>query len=165
MRWVIWIAASLVVVIALITAIGYMLPKAHRVTRIAKTALPRDAVYAILTDVDNYPSWRPGLKSLARQPDRDGKPAWIEDASGNTMPFTFERMERASLLVTRITDPSLPFGGTWTYRIVPDGSGSAVTITEDGEVSNPIFRFMSRFVFGHAATLDGFVRDLEARAR
>ena len=31
-------------------------------------------------------------------------------------------------------------------------------------VYNPSFRFMSRFVFGHAATLDEFVKHLEARA-
>jgi len=39
-----------------------------------------------------------------------------------------------------------------------------VAITEDGEVYNPFFRFMSRFVFGHAATLDEFVKNLDTRA-
>ena len=74
--------------------------------------------------------------------------------------MAFERMERPSLLVARITDVTLPFGGTWTYRIVPAAAGSELTITEDGEVYNPIFRFMSRFVFGHTATIDGFLADL-----
>ena len=59
----------------------------------------------------------------------------------------FARMESPSLLVGRIADPSLPFGGTWTYRIsAAAGGGSEVTITEDGEIYNPIFRFMARFV-------------------
>lgn len=79
------------------------------------------------------------------------------------IPMCFERMEPPSLLVARIADPSLPFGGTWTYRIAPAAGGSDVTITENGEVSNPLFRFMSRFVFGYAATLDEFVKDLEKR--
>jgi hypothetical protein len=149
----------------LVTLVGALLPRAHRVMRSVKVALPPDAVYALLADVDRYPSWRPGVKSLVRQPDRDGKPAWIEEAGGNRIPLQFERMERPSLLVARIADPSLPFGGTWTYRIAPDGSGSQVTITEDGEVYNPVFRFLSRFVFGHTATLDEFVRNLDARAR
>ena len=42
--------------------------------------------------------------------------------------------------------------------------GSELTITEDGEVSNPIFRFISRFVFGHAATIEGFLKSVEAIA-
>ena len=41
--------------------------------------------------------------------------------------------------------------------------GSDLTITEDGEVYNVIFRFMSRFVFGHHATMDAFLKNLQAR--
>ena len=37
--------------------------------------------------------------------------------------------------------------------IAPEPNGTTLTITEDGEVYNPIFRFMSRFVFGHEATM------------
>jgi hypothetical protein len=165
MRWIIWIVAAIAIVGALVVIIGYSLPKAHSATRAAKVALSPDAVYALLIDVDKYPSWRPGVKALTRQPDRDGRPAWTEDVSGMKIPLRFEKMERPALLVSRIADPSLPFGGTWTYRIAPVADGSEVTITEDGEVYNPFFRFMSRFVFGHTATLDEFVRNLEARAR
>ena len=165
MRWIVWIVASLVVLGIVITAIGYMLPQAHSVSRSVRLPLPPDATYVLLSDVDKYPSWRPGVKSVTRQPDYEGKPAWTEDVGGDKIPLRFERMERPSTLVARIADPSLPFGGTWTYRIAPDGGGSIVSITEDGEVYNPIFRFMSRFVFGHAATLDEFARNLEARGR
>ena len=126
---------------------------------------PPDTIYSLLSDVDRYPTWRPGVKALDRQSDRDGHPAWTETVSGMKIPLYFERMERPTLLVARIAGPSLPFGGTWTYRIAPAPGGSEVTITEDGEVYNPIFRFMSRFVFGHYATLDEFVRNLEARGR
>jgi hypothetical protein len=165
MRWILWVVAAIAIVGILVVVIGYSLPKGHSATRTARVALPPDAVYALLTDVDKYPSWRPTLKSLTRQPDRDGRPAWTEEVSGMTIPLYFERMERPSLLIARIADPALPFGGTWTYRIAPAGPGSEVTITEDGEVYNPIFRFMSRFVFGHDATLKEFVSHLEARAK
>lgn len=164
MRWIIWIVAAIAVAGVLVVIIGYSLPKGHTATRSATVALPPDAVYALLTDVDRYPSWRPGVKALTRQPDRDGRPAWTEDVGGMKIPLVYERMERPALLVARIADPRLPFGGTWTYRIAPSGSGSQVTITEDGEVYNPFFRFMSRFVFGYDATLDEFVKNLEARA-
>ena len=165
MRWIVWIVAGIAIIGALVIIIGYSLPKGHTATRAADVALPPEAVYALLIDVDKYPSWRPGVKALTRQPDREGRPAWTEEVSGMKIPLRFEKMERPTLLVARITDPSLPFGGTWTYRIAPAPGGSRVTITEDGEVSNPFFRFMSRFVFGHTATLDEFGRNLEARAQ
>jgi ribosome-associated toxin RatA of RatAB toxin-antitoxin module len=165
MRWIVWIVAAIAIAGALVVIIGYSLPKGHSATRVARVALPPDAVYAILIDVDKYPSWRPGVKALTRQPDREGRPAWTEDVSGMKIPLHFEKMERPSLLVARIAEASLPFGGTWTYRIAPAAGGAEVTITEDGEVYNPFFRFMSRFVFGQTATLDEFVKNLEARAK
>ena len=165
MRWIIWIVAGIALVAFIVVAAGYSLPKARSVTRVAQVAQPPNDVYSLLSDVDRYPTWRPAVKALDRQPDRDGRPAWTETVSGMQIPLYFERMERPTLLVARIAGPSLPFGGTWTYRIAPAAGGSAVTITEDGEVYNPVFRFMSRFVFGHYATLDEFVKNLEAKGR
>ena len=121
-------------------------------------------MYALLSDVDKYPSWRPTVKSLTRQPDRDGRPAWTEEVSGMTIPLYFEKMERPSLLVARIADPSLPFGGTWTYRIAlvgPRFRGDDHRRRRGLQSDLPV---MSRFVFGHEATLKEFVSHLEARA-
>ena len=72
-----------------------------------------------------------------------------------------ESAEPPKRMVARIVDQDLPFGGRWEYDIVPDGpDASRVTITERGWVSNPIFRFVSRFVMGHTATLDAYLRAL-----
>jgi hypothetical protein len=66
-------------------------------------------------------------------------------------------------MVTRIADSKLPFGGTWAYEIVPASNSCTLTITEDGEVYNPLFRFVSRFVIGHTATLDGYLKALSTK--
>jgi hypothetical protein len=142
-----------------------MLPKEHSVSRTAEVPMPPDALFALLFDVDRYQQWRPKMKSFQRLPDKNGLPAWIEESGGMKIPMRFERADRPSLLVARIDSDTLPFGGTWTYRIAPAAAGSQLTITEDGEVSNLFFRFMSRFVFGHYATMDAFLEDLQARAR
>jgi hypothetical protein len=163
MRWILWIGAGLAVVVLIVVVVGAMLPKAHTASRTVRIAMPPDALFAVLSDVDRYQSWRPDVKSLQRLPDRDGTPAWIEDVGGMKIPLHFERMERPSLLVSRIDGADLPFGGSWTYQIVPAAGGSDLTITENGEVSNVLFRFMSRFVFGHHATMDGFIKHLQAR--
>jgi len=164
MRWILWIVAGLAVLALVVAVVGAMLPKAHVASRTARVAMPPDALYALLADVDHYQAWRPDVKSLQRLPDRDGKPAWIEDVGGMKIPLHFELLERPSRLVSRIDGPDLPFGGAWVYEIAPAPGGSNLTITEQGEVSNVIFRFMSRFVFGHHATMDGFIKNLQAKA-
>ena len=65
-------------------------------------------------------------------------------------------------LVTKIADDSLPFGGTWTYELSRPsaGNGAVLRITENGEVKNVVFRFISRFILGQTATMDTYLRDL-----
>ena len=164
MRWILWIGAGLVILVLIVAIVGALLPKAHTASRTVRVSMPPDALYALLSDVDRFQSWRGDVKSLQRRPDRDGRPAWIEDVGGMKIPMVFERMERPSLLVGRIDSTALAFGGTWTYRMAPAPGGSDLTITEDGEVYNVIFRFMSKFVFGHYATMDAYLRNLQAKA-
>ena len=162
MRWILYIVAALVLLALVVVIVGAMLPRQHSASRTVRIGLPPEALYAVLSDVSKYPSWRAGLKGLERRPDKDGMPAWTEDADGMKIPMRFERMEPPSRLVARIDTTELPFGGTWTYRIVPAEGASDLTITEDGEVSNVFFRFMSRFVFGHHATMDTFIKGLQS---
>ena len=55
----------------------------------------------------------------------------------------------------------MPFGGTWTYRLEPTASGTRLTITEDGEIYNPTFRFVARFVLGYEGTMTRYLDALE----
>jgi hypothetical protein len=66
--------------------------------------------------------------------------------------------------VGRIADSNLPFGGSWTYELAPAGDGeTTLRITEDGEVYNPIVRFVSRFVMGHDATIKQYLSAVGTR--
>ena len=63
--------------------------------------------------------------------------------------------------MTRIDSKSLPFGGTWTYEVQPEADGrSRLQITEDGEIYNPVFRFVSRFVIGQTRTINSYLEAL-----
>jgi hypothetical protein len=88
---------------------------------------------------------------------------WREIDSNGAI--TYERVETVAptRIVNRIADPSLPFGGSWTYEIAPSGNGTELTITENGEVSNPLFRFVSRFIMGYTTNIEKYQRDLTAR--
>jgi polyketide cyclase/dehydrase/lipid transport protein len=147
---------------AIVALIGSRLPKAHHAARSARFPVPPDALYAIINDVDRYPEWRKDVKRIERLPDRDGRPAWIEHGSHGAIPMRSERAEPPSLMVGRIGE-GLAFGGTWTFRIVPAAGGSELTVTEDGEIYNPIFRFLARFVFGYEATMKTYLAALQAR--
>ena len=85
------------------------------------------------------PPFAPGMRDAEIEPE-----PWLDGIYVFMHPPPPER-------VTRIADESLPFGGSWTYRVVGNEKGCTLTIREDGEVYNPLFRFMSRFVFGHIA--------------
>ena len=63
-------------------------------------------------------------------------------------------------MVTTILSEGMPFGGRWIYEVEPTAGGTALTITEEGEVYNPIFRFVSRFIMGHHATATTYLQDL-----
>ena len=62
--------------------------------------------------------------------------------------------------MTRIVDRDLGYFGAWTYELAPVDGGTRVQITESGEVPNVLFRFLSRFVFGHTGTMDTYLRAL-----
>ena len=98
--------------------------------------------------------------ALLALPVRADPPRWVEHGSNGDIAFESVERDPPRRLVTRIADRSLPFGGTWTYELTPAGSGTRLRITEHGEVFNPVFRFMSRFVFGHTATIDRFLKDV-----
>ena len=162
MKWV-WI--TLGVIAALIAAamlIGWLLPETHRASRQATFQTSPETVWALITNVEGFPSWRSDLTSVQRLPERDGRPVWIEEGSNGRITLAVERSEAPRLLVTRIADPDLPFGGTWTYEISPAAGGSTLTITEDGVIYNPFFRVMARFVFGYESTLAAYLRAAEA---
>lgn len=163
MKWVLIVLAALTVLTALATLIGSRLPPSHRVALSHTFAAPPEVIWSVMTNIDAFPSWRAGVKRIERLPDRNGYPTWIEEGRSGRLTVTFERMDRPRLLVGRIADPKLPFGGTWTYEVTPDGNGSRLTITENGEVYNPLFRFAARFIFGYEATIRAYISSLEKR--
>jgi hypothetical protein len=41
--------------------------------------------------------------------------------------------------------------------------GSLLTITEHGEIYNPLFRSISRYLLGYTATIDNYLQALHAK--
>ncbi|HEY2460282.1 MAG TPA: SRPBCC family protein [Candidatus Acidoferrum sp.] len=163
MKWILWIVLTIVTLAILVTLIGWLLPVKHVASRTGFYKEPPEAVWQAITNIEAMPSWRKGLKSVERLPDHDGLPAWVEHNSDGTMPMQTVEREPPKRLVVRIADPKLSFGGTWTYEITPAAGGSALRITENGEVYNPFFRFVSRFVIGENRTIEDYLTSLAGK--
>jgi hypothetical protein len=159
MKWLLIFVVVLAAPVIIAASVGALLPRKHVVSRSIVLPKAPEEVWAV---VSGPPTWRADIRSYQQLPAHNGHRMWREtDSHGQTI--TYEEMESVPprLLVTRIADKKLPFGGTWTIDITPSGSGSSVKITENGEVYNPVFRFMSRFVIGHAATIDAYLKSLK----
>ncbi len=162
MRGLLILAGALLAVIALTAAIGATLPVRHTASREAVYPASRDSLYALITNVDGFASWRSGLERVEVRPPVAGRARWVEVSGDGAILLEAVESVPGVRRVTRIADPELPFGGTWTFELEEAAGGTRLRITEDGEVDNPIFRFLSRFVFGHEGAIERFLADLAA---
>ena len=164
MRWPLTVLALIASIPIFVVGVGAVLPKEHTATSHATIHAPPDSVWSALTDVDEFPAWRDDVARVEVLPPRDGHKIWREIGKHDAVTFEEVEADPPRRLVARIADPSLPYGGSWTYVVAPEHGGrSRVTITENGVVYNPVFRFMSRFVFGHHATQETYLRALGRR--
>ncbi len=119
-------AGSLIAIIAVVAIVGLLLPQTHTASRRARYEQPPEKLWAAVTRYKG----------------------------DDNLPTKVEISDPPRRLVTRVMDPHHNFGGTWTWEIEPSGQGSLLRITENGEVYNPIFRFVSRFVIGQTKTIE-----------
>lgn len=161
LTWILYIGAAVALLIALVAAVGAMLPRSHVAARSLRVNRPPQEVWNVITNVEAFPNWRSGIARVERLPDANGLPVWREtDRRNNGLTLACEAFEPPRRLVTRIADKNLPFGGAWTWVLAPAGSGCELSITENGEIYNPIFRFMARFVLGYTMTIDAYLKSL-----
>ena len=132
MKWVVFIGGGLLVLVAAVVAVGLLLPRKHKASRTLRLTRPPADVWPVL----------------------------IQATEASDVPVDVLERDPPRRLVTRVTEKEKNFGGTWTITIAPTASGSDVTITEDGWVANPIFRFVSRFLIGHHATMDTLLKNV-----
>jgi hypothetical protein len=162
MKWVLLTVGVLALIVAAMVIIGLLLPRDHVASTTTHINAPPDSVWRPLVEVSEYPRWRPGVRSVDVL-STEGALRWREHTGDGAIAFERSEEQRPRHLVTRIVDETLPFGGTWTYDLAPEADGTRLTITERGYVINPLFRFLSRFVFGHHRTQEEFLRGLGRR--
>lgn len=150
MKIALGIVLVIVAVVVIVLAIGAALPRKHTASRSRVVRGSPAGVYAIVRDVANAPQWRSDVTKVEILDAH----RFREHAKYGVITYDIIEDVPAQTFATRIADKDLGYSGSWTYRFAPENGGTRVTITEDGEVSNVFFRFMSRFVFGYTANID-----------
>ena len=161
LKWLGRAVLALGLIIGIVVLVGFALPQDHVASRTVTLNRPIADVWTVITDVESFPSWRASVSRvelLGRQPLR-----WREVSGGDALTLEIVESKPPTRLVTEIADTDLPFGGRWVYDLRPSGNGTELTITEHGEVYNPVFRFVSRFIMGHSATIDAYMTDLQKK--
>jgi len=135
MKWILIVVGSLAALVLIVALVGTMLPRNHTASRTLTVRRTPEEIWTLVSDQ-----------------------TWSRAASGQDVAVATVESRPPHRLVTRIADPTLPFGGTWTFDVARTSSGATLTITEDGFVTNPIFRFVSRFVMGHYTSIDNYLK-------
>ena len=160
MKWIVRILIFLVVLIGVAFAIGYVLPAHTTHTRTITIRQAPAVVFALLADVQGMPKWNRNMEKVEMLPPANGKEATKQTFKGN-MVMTIITTESAppTHLVRTMGDAAAPFSGSWTYEIAPLPEGSQISLTEQSEVKNPIFRLMVK-VFGPTKYIDNHLAEL-----
>jgi hypothetical protein len=159
MKIALLVVIGTVMLSACVVIIGLLLPKGHVVSRSASFHATPDELFSL---IDGSQAWRPDVVRYETVPDAAGKKL-VSETTRNGETITYELVDRVPhvSLTRRIANRNLPYSGEWTFSLQPSGATTIVRITERGEIYNPVFRFMSRFILGNTRTIDAYLQALE----
>jgi uncharacterized protein YndB with AHSA1/START domain len=160
------ILSGLVLLIVCIGIIAYVLgsrlPVNHTATTTVVLNAPQARVWQMIEDVPSQPEWRADLKSVQPLPQQDGHTCWLEVQKMGKMPMCEVLTAEPSTRVVAIADPSLPFGGTWTYQLTPmDAGTTSLQITENGFTKPALFRFIGHYIMHEDTQIKKFEGSLQ----
>jgi polyketide cyclase/dehydrase/lipid transport protein len=157
------VVGVLVILVLAVLVIGFLTAEEHRVSRTLKTKQTPQAIWDVINDHANEPKWRDDVASVTFVGELNGKPVWQENyKDGNTLQLATTESKPPTRMVREIAEEG-PFSGRWEIDITPTPEGSNVKITEIGKVSNPIFRFISKYVIGHTYQMTKYLTNLAKR--
>jgi hypothetical protein len=158
MKILLILVGAVIFAIVVVVGTGYLLPKHHVATRAAVYRATPDQLYAYIAGPQN---WRPEVLHSELDNGPNGQRILRESTrDGNEMTYEISACDFPKSLTRRIIGKNLPFDGSWTYTLQPSSSGTTVRITEDANIYNPVFRFMSRFILGYTGTMEKYLRAL-----
>ncbi len=145
---------ALILLAGAIALIGFLLPKNFKVARSLVMAATPEKIFPMIAETQNWPKWTvwnerdPNMKiTYSGAPGGVGaKWSWQSKTEGNgAMEFT--AAEANTSLTYRLTFADWAMVSTGMLTITPEGAGSRVTWTNEGEFgNNPFMRYFGLFM-------------------
>ncbi len=155
------VMASIVGVLLMVLVGGFLLPEEHHASRTLVTKQSQQTIWDTINDHANEPKWRSDIESVTSLGEREGKAVWQENyQDGNKLALITTESKPPKRIVRELTDLEGPFSGRWEIEIQPTPTGSNVKIAEIGKVSNPFFRFISKYIIGHTTQMEKYLKGL-----
>jgi uncharacterized protein YndB with AHSA1/START domain len=148
-----WTVIALIGLIALLWVGGYALSPEFRAVRSATVNAPADKVYALIADPREWKRWsvwnqRDPAMTIAYSGPASGAGAaweWKSQTEGDGK-MTFSAAEPGRRLAYQLYFPDFGTTSSGALELAPDGNGTRVTWTMDGNMgNNPLFRWMALF--------------------
>lgn len=152
MRWFLIAPFVLLALGCLMYLVGLLRPRLHTVRSRLRLASTLEPVWEIVADHEQWADWQPGLKRVELLPETEGMTTLIAEGSWGEMPMRIEACEPPHRLVTFVDGGTYSGRWIWELEAAPDG-GTVVTLTEEGEVRNPLFRTATMFHDNHKSML------------
>lgn len=165
MRFFIKLIAIVLVLSALIYTAGVLLPVEHSVSRSIPLSHNITTVWKTIVDYPAMTEWNPNTKSVKQlKNSAAGNQVWrFDDNRGYYMEIEDIERKAPSTLVSRIVKTNCPFGGDWVFELREAKTGTVLTITENGTISNPVLRVLFRYILGYDKGIAMYQKALEKR--
>jgi hypothetical protein len=163
-RGLVAVVAVIAALILVVLIVGLILPEEHHASRTLAIRQSPQAIWDAINDHAGEPQWRSDVASVVSLGDRNGKPVWQENyKDGNKVALMTTESKPPTRMVRELTDLDGPFSGRWEIDITSTSGGSNVKITEIGKVSNPVFRFVSKYIIGHTTFMERYLKGLAGK--
>src|ERR1039458_5585634 len=93
MRYALIGVGAVVALVLIVVAVGYTLPVKHSGEAKATFKATSETLFALITNVEAFPTWRSGLKSVELIPSTDGRKRFRELSGDGPIAYVIESAE------------------------------------------------------------------------
>ncbi|HWN69118.1 MAG TPA: SRPBCC family protein [Haliangium sp.] len=163
MRWILWAITLSMLLLGAVVIAGGLVSREHEIARTVELAAPPGDVFSAIADLEAMPAWRPEVVRVERAAGEADAPTYREYAVRGVVTWAVLESRPPARLEVRLAGAGPGFDGTWTFDLASTPGGTRLTLTERGEIDNPVFRFLSRFVVGYGKGMDDYLEALVRR--
>lgn len=147
---------------------GYLLPEEQQATASATVSGSPAAVWKLLNDPEQLPSWWPEVKQVQMDKAEDGRPVawWCDEKGRRHLGWVTKAERKDQSLLRAIYDPKngLGWSGEWAYTLAPAGKGQVlVTVTETARFPNGLQRVLAAKILKRSSKLQSHLNALQTQ--